>query len=146
VPIPSHAFKAKVIVCGEMTFLYLFTWKFFKYSLVLVRERFQEFISHLYLHKYFFKSDTLIRIKKCSEGSLMEILIVIVIIAILVALGFGLIGMVKGGQQGSDKMFKSLVTRVTLSIVLFLFVIFAGYMGWIQPNTVILDAPSMMQK
>ncbi|CAC9605289.1 hypothetical protein [uncultured Gammaproteobacteria bacterium] len=76
----------------------------------------------------------------------MEILIVIVIIAILVALGFGLIGMVKGGQQGSDKMFKSLVTRVTLSIVLFLFVIFAGYMGWIQPNTVILDAPSMMQK
>ncbi|CAC9622882.1 hypothetical protein [uncultured Gammaproteobacteria bacterium] len=76
----------------------------------------------------------------------MEILIVIVIIAILVALGFGLIGMVKGGQQGSDKMFKSLVTRVTLSIALFLFVIFAGYMGWIQPNTVILDAPSMMQK
>ncbi len=76
----------------------------------------------------------------------MEILIVIVIIAILVALGFGLIGMVKGGQQGSDKMFKSLVTRVTLSIVLFLFVIFAGYMGWIQPNTVILDVPSMMQK
>ncbi|CAC9624686.1 hypothetical protein [uncultured Gammaproteobacteria bacterium] len=75
-----------------------------------------------------------------------EFLIVIVIIAILVALGFGLIGMVKGGQQGSDKMFKSLVTRVTLSIVLFLFVIFAGYMGWIQPNTVILDAPSMMQK
>jgi hypothetical protein len=64
----------------------------------------------------------------------MEILIVIVIIAILVALGFGLIGMVKGGRQGSDKMFKSLVTRVTLSIALFLFVIFAGYMGWIQPN------------
>jgi hypothetical protein len=75
-----------------------------------------------------------------------EFLIVIVIIAILVALGFGLIGMVKGGRQGSDKMFKSLVTRVTLSIALFLFVIFAGYMGWIQPNTVILDAPSMMQK
>jgi Tfp pilus assembly protein FimT len=63
----------------------------------------------------------------------MEILIVIVIIAILVALGFGLIGMVKAGRQGSDKMFKSLVTRVTLSIALFLFVIFAGYMGWIQP-------------
>ncbi|AYQ55841.1 hypothetical protein BTHERMOSOX_390 [Bathymodiolus thermophilus thioautotrophic gill symbiont] len=76
----------------------------------------------------------------------MEILIVIVIIAILVALGFGLVGMVKGGKQGSDKMFKSLVTRVTLSIVLFLFVMFAGYMGWIQPNTVILDAPSAIQK
>ena len=35
-----------------------------------------------------------------------EVVIVIIIIAILVALGFGLIGMVKGGKAGSDKMFK----------------------------------------
>ena len=52
-----------------------------------------------------------------------EVVIVIIIIAILVALGFGLIGMVKGGKQGSDKMFKSLVSRVTLSV----FFIFIGY-------------------
>ncbi len=45
-----------------------------------------------------------------------EIVVVIIIVAILVALGFGLIGMVKGGREGSDKMFKSLVTRVTLSV------------------------------
>lgn len=68
-------------------------------------------------------------------------LIVIVIIAILVALGFGLIGMLRGGKQGSDKMFKSLVTRVALSVVLFIFVMFAGAMGWIQPNSVMVDAP-----
>ena len=68
-----------------------------------------------------------------------EMLIVVVIIAILVALGFGLIGMLRGGKQGSDKMFKSLVTRVALSVALFIFVMFAGYMGWIQPNGVMFD-------
>jgi len=70
-----------------------------------------------------------------------EVVIVIIIIAILVALGFGLIGMVKGGKQGSDKMFKSLVTRVSLSVFLFLLVMFAGYMGWIKPNVNMVDAP-----
>ena len=70
-----------------------------------------------------------------------EVVIVIIIIAILVALGFGLIGMIKGGKQGSDKMFKSLVTRVSLSVFLFLLVMFAGYMGWIKPNVNMVDAP-----
>ncbi len=70
-----------------------------------------------------------------------QVIIILVIIAILVALGFGLIGMVRGGKQGSDKMFKSLVIRVTLSVLLFLLVLFAGYMGWITPNAVMVDAP-----
>ena len=70
-----------------------------------------------------------------------EIVVVLIIIAILVALGFGLIGMVKGGKAGSDKMFKSFVTRVSLSVFLFLLVMFAGYMGWIQPNVMMVDAP-----
>ncbi len=74
-----------------------------------------------------------------------EVLIVIVIIAILVALGFGLIGMLKGGKQGSDKMFKSLVTRVALSVALFIFVMFAGVMGWIKPNGMMIDAPAVHQ-
>ncbi|HIM53870.1 MAG TPA: twin transmembrane helix small protein [Gammaproteobacteria bacterium] len=72
-----------------------------------------------------------------------EVVIVLIIIAILVALGFGLIGMVKGGKEGSDKMFKSLVTRVSLSVFLFLLVLFAGYMGWIKPNVMMMDAPSI---
>jgi len=66
---------------------------------------------------------------------------VIIIIAILVALGFGLIGMVKGGKSGSDKMFKSLVIRVSLSVLLFILVMFSGYMGWITPNAIMVDAP-----
>ena len=72
-----------------------------------------------------------------------EVVIVLIIIAILVALGFGLIGMVKGGKEGSDKMFKSLVTRVSLSVFLFLLILFAGYMGWIKPNVMMIDAPSV---
>ncbi|KAA0442364.1 MAG: twin transmembrane helix small protein [Candidatus Thioglobus sp.] len=74
-----------------------------------------------------------------------KILIIIVIIAILTALGFGLIGMLRGGRQGSDKMFKSLVTRVALSVLLFAFVLLAGAMGWIKPNNAILDAPKPQQ-
>ncbi|MGY8895659.1 MAG: twin transmembrane helix small protein [Gammaproteobacteria bacterium] len=70
-----------------------------------------------------------------------EFVIVLIIIAILVALGFGLIGMVKGGKEGSDKMFKSLVTRVSLSVLLFILVLFSGYMGWIEPNMIMVDAP-----
>jgi len=38
-------------------------------------------------------------------------------------------------------MFKSFVTRVSLSVFLFLLVMFAGYMGWIQPNVMMIDAP-----
>lgn len=74
-----------------------------------------------------------------------EPFIVIIILAILVALGFGLIGMLRGGKQGSDKMFKSLVTRVALSVILFIFVMFAGYMGWIKPNNMMIAAPSVQQ-
>jgi hypothetical protein len=70
-----------------------------------------------------------------------EFVIVLIIIAILVALGFGLIGMVRGGKEGSDKMFKSLVTRVSLSVLLFILVLFSGYMGWIEPNMIMVDAP-----
>ncbi len=68
-----------------------------------------------------------------------EFFIIIVIITILVALGFGLIGMLKGGRRGSDRMFKSLVARISLSVFLFLLVMFAAYMGWIEPNPVVFS-------
>ena len=73
---------------------------------------------------------------------MIEVVVVLVVVAIIVTLGFGLIGMVKGGKIGSNKMFNSLVTRVTLSVLLFLLVLFAGYMGWIEPNVVMMDAPA----
>lgn len=70
-----------------------------------------------------------------------EVLIVVIIIAILVALGFGLIGLLRGGKSGSDRIFKSIVIRVSLSVLVFALIIFASYMGWIKPNAVVLDIP-----
>jgi len=35
------------------------------------------------------------------------------------------------------------VARVSLSVFLFLLVLFAGYMGWITPNVMMIDAPSI---
>ena len=72
-----------------------------------------------------------------------EAFIVVITLAILIVLGIGLIGMLRGGKRGSDQMFKSLVTRVSLSVLLFALVLFAGYMGWITPNHVLLDRPNM---
>jgi flagellar basal body-associated protein FliL len=65
----------------------------------------------------------------------MKYIVIIIIVLILIALGRALIAMLRGGADNSEKMFKSLATRVALSIFLFLLVMFAGYMGWIEPNT-----------
>ncbi len=72
-----------------------------------------------------------------------QVVIIVVIIAILIALGLGLLGMLKGGSAGSDKMFKSLVIRVVLSLFLFILVMFAAFMGWIEPNVVMMDASTL---
>jgi multidrug efflux pump subunit AcrB len=72
-----------------------------------------------------------------------HIIIITIIIAILIALGSGLLGILRGGSAGSDKMFKSLVIRVALSLFLFILVMFAAFMGWIEPNKVMMDVPTL---
>ena len=67
----------------------------------------------------------------------MKIIITILIIAILISLGTALVSMLRGGDKLSDRMFKSLVIRVGLSVILFIFLMVAGYMGWITPNSVV---------
>jgi hypothetical protein len=69
-----------------------------------------------------------------------DIIIITVIVGILLALGSGLIGLMRGGSEGSDKMFRSLVVRVALSLILFGVLMLSGYMGWIDPNVVVMDA------
>ncbi len=64
----------------------------------------------------------------------MKIVVIILIIAILIALFSSFIGLNIGGKKGSDRMFKSLATRVGLSVLLFVLLMFSGYMGWIKPN------------
>ena len=67
----------------------------------------------------------------------MDIIVIAIIIVILFSLGSALVGMLRGGKKGSDKMFKSLRARISLSVFLFVFLMFASFMGWIEPNSVL---------
>jgi len=64
----------------------------------------------------------------------MKIVIVFFLIAIVFSLGSALLYFVKD-KGGSERTVKSLTLRVGLSVLLFLFLLFAGYMGWITPNS-----------
>jgi len=68
----------------------------------------------------------------------MSYIVIAIIVIILFSLGSAVIGMVKGGKEGSDKMFKSLRIRIGLSVFLFALLMFSGFMGWIEPNTTML--------
>jgi hypothetical protein len=68
----------------------------------------------------------------------MGYIVIAIIGVILFSLGSALIGMVKGGKEGSEKMFKSLRIRIGLSVFLFALLMFSGFMGWIEPNTTML--------
>ncbi len=65
----------------------------------------------------------------------MKYLIALFFIIILYSLGSALYYMMKDGD-GSKRMVKALTMRVVFSIALFLFVIFAFWMGWIKPTGV----------
>lgn len=65
---------------------------------------------------------------------LVKAMIAFFLIAIIFSLGSGLLYLVK--DKGTTKRtVKSLSLRIGLSIALFLFLLFAGYMGWITPNS-----------
>ncbi len=64
----------------------------------------------------------------------MDIIIIAILVVILFSLGSALVGMLRGGTKGSDKMFKALRTRISLSVFLFILLMFASFMGWIEPN------------
>ena len=64
----------------------------------------------------------------------MDYFVIAVIVLIFFFLGAAVIGLLKGGKEGSDKMFKALRMRIILSVFLFIFLLFANYIGWIEPN------------
>jgi Protein of unknown function (DUF2909) len=73
--------------------------------------------------------------------SLMKILVAFAFVAILASLVSALIYMMRSGSPSDDgqaapkgRMVKALALRVGLSIVLFLCVLVAWKMGWIQPT------------
>ncbi len=67
----------------------------------------------------------------------MNFVVIAIIILIVFSLGSAVIGMLRGGREGSNKMFKALRARISLSVFLFLFLMFASFMGWIEPNNIL---------
>ncbi len=65
----------------------------------------------------------------------MKYIILLFFIFIIYSLGSALYYMMKDGE-GSKRMVKALTMRVGFSIALFLFVIFAFWMGWLTPTGV----------
>jgi len=64
----------------------------------------------------------------------MDYFVIAIIVLIFFFLGAAVIGFLKGGREGSDTMFKALRMRIILSVFLFVFLLFANYIGWIEPN------------
>ena len=67
----------------------------------------------------------------------MKVFIVLALVGILVALGSAGVFMLRRTKQGEArdaKMARALAVRVGLSIALFLSVLFAYWMGWVQPS------------
>jgi hypothetical protein len=67
----------------------------------------------------------------------MKTLMVVMLLAVLVALASAGVFMLRkgqGGDQRSKHMARALAVRVGLSVALFLLVLLAWAMGWVQPT------------
>ncbi|MCW3480193.1 twin transmembrane helix small protein [Neisseriaceae bacterium JH1-16] len=63
----------------------------------------------------------------------MKLFVVAMLFAIVLALFWGLTGVLKGGP-GSTRAVKSLTLRIGLSLGLFLLLIIGGWLGWWRPH------------
>lgn len=63
----------------------------------------------------------------------MKYLIVVILLFIIFSLGSAMFYLVKGKGQSQNTV-RFLTVRVALSVLLFLFIILAAHMGWIEPN------------
>ena len=59
----------------------------------------------------------------------MNLFVIAVLVLIFIFLGSAVIGLLKGGKAGSDRMFKALRMRIILSVLLFAFLLLAGALG-----------------
>jgi hypothetical protein len=64
----------------------------------------------------------------------MRIIIVIAFIGILVALGSALVFLVRD-RGSTNRTVNALTVRISLSVALFLFILFSYWMGWIEPRS-----------
>ena len=67
----------------------------------------------------------------------MKYLVIVAFVAILGSLGAALFFMMRGGRDGkpsTSNMARALAFRIGFSVLLFLFVLVAWKLGWIQPT------------
>ncbi len=64
---------------------------------------------------------------------LTKLFILLVFLAILISLGSALYYLIHDKNR-SPRTVKALTTRISLSLVLFLFLLFAATRGWIKPH------------
>lgn len=62
-----------------------------------------------------------------------KIVIISIMLIILIALGSGLLFLIKDGGK-SNRTVKALTFRIGLSVILFLFLLFGFAMGWLSPH------------
>lgn len=66
----------------------------------------------------------------------IKIVVICLMILIVFSLGSALYYLIKD-KDNSDATVKALTWRIGLSLILFLFLIFAFYMGWIVPHQIL---------
>ena len=66
--------------------------------------------------------------------SLLRILIILVLLAIVASLGFGLVHLSRGGPEDSRRLARALTVRITVSIALFALLMIAWHFGLIAPH------------
>lgn len=63
----------------------------------------------------------------------MKLLVILVLLGILASLGSGLVFLVKD-KDDSRRVLRALTLRISLSVLLFLLIIGAWFLGLIEPN------------
>ena len=64
----------------------------------------------------------------------MRVIIILAFIGIIISLGSALVFLVRD-RGGSSRTVHALTVRVSLSVALFLFILFSYWMGWIEPRS-----------
>ncbi len=64
----------------------------------------------------------------------MRIIIIIAFIGIIISLGSALVYLVRD-RGATNRTVNALTVRISLSVALFLFILFSYWMGWIEPRS-----------
>jgi hypothetical protein len=68
---------------------------------------------------------------------LSKVIIIVFLLSIFYSLGSALYFLIRHSKGDSTRVVKALTWRIGLSLVLFLFLMFAFAMGWIAPHAVV---------